>query len=56
MRGLAKCYGELGAVRDVNREVRAEVFARLGPNVAGTTTVIEILDTATHQRPLYGDS
>jgi ABC-2 type transport system ATP-binding protein len=45
VRGLAKCYGDLDAVRDVSFSVAlGEVFCLLGPNGAGKTTTTEILE------------
>ncbi|GLY27672.1 ABC transporter ATP-binding protein [Kineosporia sp. NBRC 101731] len=45
VRGLAKRYGDLVAVRDLDLDVRAgEIFALLGPNGAGKTTTTEILE------------
>jgi ABC-2 type transport system ATP-binding protein len=45
VRGLRKRYGDLEAVRGVDLEVhRGEIFAFLGPNGAGQTTVVEILE------------
>jgi ABC-2 type transport system ATP-binding protein len=45
IRGLAKSYGDLEAVRGIDLEVDAgEVFAFLGPNGAGKTTTVEILE------------
>lgn len=42
---LAKRYGEIEAVRNVNLEVHeGEVFALLGPNGAGKSTTVEILE------------
>ncbi|HEV3128263.1 MAG TPA: ATP-binding cassette domain-containing protein [Solirubrobacteraceae bacterium] len=46
VRGLAKSFGELEAVRGVNFEVApGEVFGFLGPNGAGKTTTINMLCT-----------
>jgi ABC-2 type transport system ATP-binding protein len=46
VRGLAKDYGEIRAVRGVEFEVAAgEVFGFLGPNGAGKTTTISMLCT-----------
>src|SRR5262249_46184101 len=43
--GLRKSYGDLEAVRGLDLEVeRGEVFAFLGPNGAGETTTVEILE------------
>jgi ABC-2 type transport system ATP-binding protein len=45
VRGLAKRYGDLEAVRDVSFSVAVgEVFCLLGPNGAGKTTTTEILE------------
>lgn len=45
VRGLAKSYGLVEAVRGIDLEVnRGEVFAFLGPNGAGKTTTVEILE------------
>ena len=45
VRGLAKSYGDVDAVRGVDLHVdRGEVFALLGPNGAGKTTTVEILE------------
>ena len=42
---LAKRYGDIEAVRNVNLEVHeGEVFALLGPNGAGKSTTVEILE------------
>jgi len=42
--GLAKNYGEVLAVRDLNLRVEpGEIFTYLGPNGAGKTTTIKIL-------------
>jgi ABC-2 type transport system ATP-binding protein len=44
-RGLHKSYGDLEAVRGIDLEVSGrEVFAFLGPNAAGKTTTVEILE------------
>jgi ABC-2 type transport system ATP-binding protein len=44
IRGLARRYGEIEAVRGIDLDVRrGEILAFLGPNGAGKTTVIEIL-------------
>ena len=46
VRGLAKSFGELAAVRGVNFEVApGEVFGFLGPNGAGKTPTINMLCT-----------
>jgi ABC-2 type transport system ATP-binding protein len=45
VKGLAKRYGDVQAVRGVDLEVRrGEIFAFLGPNGAGKTTTVEILE------------
>ena len=45
VRGLRKRYADLEAVRGVDLEVhRGEIFAFLGPNGTGKTTVVEILE------------
>src|SRR2546430_15093968 len=45
VRGLAKSYGSLQAVRGIDLEVSGgEIFAFLGPNGAGKTTTVEILE------------
>jgi ABC-2 type transport system ATP-binding protein len=45
VKGLAKRYGSVEAVRGVDLEVRrGEIFAFLGPNGAGKTTTVEILE------------
>jgi ABC-2 type transport system ATP-binding protein len=44
-RGLRKRYGDEEAVRGIDLEVRrGEIFAFLGPNRAGKTTTVEILE------------
>jgi ABC-2 type transport system ATP-binding protein len=46
VRGLAKSYGELEAVRGIDLEVATgEIFGFLGPNGAGKSTTIKILCT-----------
>src|SRR5438045_9582912 len=46
VRGLAKRYGEIEAVRGIDFEVsQGEVFGFLGPNGAGKTTTINMLCT-----------
>jgi ABC-2 type transport system ATP-binding protein len=46
VRGLAKRYGEIEAVRGIDFEVRqGETFGFLGPNGAGKTTTINMLCT-----------
>src|SRR6201992_805357 len=43
--GLRRSFGDVEAVAGVDLEVRhGEIFALLGPNVAGKTTPIEILE------------
>jgi ABC-2 type transport system ATP-binding protein len=45
VRGLAKSYGQVQAVRGIDLEVSGgEIFAFLGPNGAGKTTTVEILE------------
>jgi ABC-2 type transport system ATP-binding protein len=45
VRGLRKAYGDLEAVRGIDLEVaEGEVFAFLGPNGAGETTTVEVLE------------
>jgi len=45
VRGLAKSYGHVHAVRGVDFDIwRGEIFALLGPNGAGKTTTVEILE------------
>jgi ABC-2 type transport system ATP-binding protein len=45
VRGLAKSYGEVRAVRGIDLTVeRGQIFALLGPNGAGKTTIVEILE------------
>jgi len=45
VRGLRKAYGDVEAVAGVSFSVAAgEVFTLLGPNVAGKTTITEILE------------
>ena len=49
-RGLCKRYDGLEAVRGVDLEVRAgEIVAVLGPNSAGKTTILEILEGHRHR-------
>src|SRR5262245_15843119 len=44
--GLQKAYGDLEVLRDVNVDVMpGSIFALLGSNGAGKTTVIKILST-----------
>jgi ABC-2 type transport system ATP-binding protein len=46
VKGLAKRYGEIEAVREIDFEVaRSEVFGFLGPNGAGKSTTINMLCT-----------
>ncbi len=45
VRGLRKRYGDVEAVRGIDRTVRTgEIFAFLGPNGAGKTTTVEMLE------------
>ncbi|MGK2867504.1 MAG: ABC transporter ATP-binding protein [Mycobacterium sp.] len=45
VRGLAKSYGAVRAVRDLDLDVGyGEIFAILGPNGAGKSTTVEILE------------
>jgi ABC-type phosphate transport system ATPase subunit len=45
VRGLTMSYGSRQVLRGVDFEVRSgEVFCRLGPNGAGNTTTVEILE------------
>jgi ABC-2 type transport system ATP-binding protein len=45
VRGLVKSYGRRQAVRGIDLDVhRGEIFAFLGPNAAGKTTTVEILE------------
>ena len=45
VRGLAKSYGPVRAVRGIDLDIRhGEIFALLGPNGAGKTTTVEILE------------
>ena len=54
VRGLAKRYGDLEAVRGIDLDVRrGEIFAFLGPNGAGKTTTTEILEG--YRRRTAGD-
>jgi ABC-2 type transport system ATP-binding protein len=49
MKGLAKSYGAVAALRDVSLTVeRGEVFGYVGPNGAGKTTTIKILTGLIH--------
>src|ERR1700722_8588920 len=53
VKGLAKRYGEIEAVRGIDFEVaRSEVFGFLGPNGAGKSTTISMLCTLV--RPTSG--
>jgi len=55
VRGLAKRYGEIEAVRGIDFEVRqGETFGFLGPNGAGKTTTINMLCTLA--RPTAGSA
>jgi ABC-2 type transport system ATP-binding protein len=55
VRGLAKSFGEVQAVRGVDFEVSTgEVFGFLGPNGAGKTTTINMLCTLT--KPTSGEA
>jgi ABC-2 type transport system ATP-binding protein len=48
VRGLAKTYGELEAVRGIDLAVRqGETFGILGPNGAGKTTTLEMIEGLT---------
>jgi ABC-2 type transport system ATP-binding protein len=48
VRGLAKTYGELEAVRGIDLAVQAgETFGILGPNGAGKTTTLEMIEGLT---------
>jgi ABC-2 type transport system ATP-binding protein len=48
VRGLAKTYGALQAVRGIDLEVQAgETFGILGPNGAGKTTTLEMIEGLT---------
>ncbi|MDR6969892.1 ABC transporter ATP-binding protein [Leifsonia shinshuensis] len=50
VRGLAKSYGAVSAVRGVDFDIAAgETFALLGPNGAGKSTTIEILEGYRHR-------
>jgi ABC-2 type transport system ATP-binding protein len=54
VRGLAKSYGDVEAVRGIDFTVaRGEVFGLLGPNGAGKTTTVEILEG--HRERSSGD-
>ncbi|MDX6649882.1 MAG: type transport system ATP-binding protein [Solirubrobacteraceae bacterium] len=54
VRGLAKSYGDIEAVRGIDFTVaRGEVFGLLGPNGAGKTTTVEILEG--HRERTAGD-
>ena len=45
VRGLAKTYGDVQALRGIDCEIhRGEVFSVLGPNGAGKSTTIEIME------------
>jgi ABC-2 type transport system ATP-binding protein len=45
VRGLAKRYGDVQAVRSIDLDIRpGEVFGILGPNGAGKSTTVEILE------------
>jgi ABC-2 type transport system ATP-binding protein len=45
VRGLVKSYGPVQAVRGIDLDIRSsEIFALLGPNSAGKTTTVEILE------------
>jgi ABC-2 type transport system ATP-binding protein len=45
VRGLAKSYGDIHAVKGIDFEIQSgEVFGLLGPNGAGKTTTVEILE------------
>ena len=55
VRGLAKRYGDLEAVRGVSFSVAVgEVFCLLGPNGAGKTTTTEILEGYRHAQRRRG--
>ncbi len=55
VKGLAKRYGEIEAVREIDFEVaRSEVFGFLGPNGAGKSTTINMLCTLV--RPTGGSA
>ena len=50
VRGLAKAYGSLQVLRGVDFDVaRGSIFALLGTNGAGKTTIIKILSTLLRQ-------
>ena len=45
VQGLKKSYGDVHAVRGVDLEIaQGEIFSLLGPNCAGKTTTVEILE------------
>jgi ABC-2 type transport system ATP-binding protein len=62
---LAKRFGKIPAVKDLNLEIRAgEIFGFLGPNGAGKTTSINMIcgllapdsgEVAIHGKPVRGD-
>jgi ABC-2 type transport system ATP-binding protein len=55
VRGLAKSYGEVEAVKGIDLEVRpGEIFGFLGPNGAGKSTTINMLCTLV--RPTAGSA
>ncbi len=50
VRGLAKAYGRVQAVRGIDLDIHpGEIFALLGPNGAGKTTTVEILEGYRHR-------